>query len=324
MKRKKIYLSLVLIFILITLILNPSSNMEAFSRGIRVWATNVLPALFPFFLFTKLLCELNIIESFTNYLNPITKKLYNCGGISGYIYLMSIISGYPVGAKLVSDFYKNGIITSGQAHRIITFTSTSGPFFIIGTVGIGMFFNQKAGFIMLISHFISAILNGLIYRKYKNNEKTPEKIYSFNNANNKNLLQDCMLNSIQSILIVGGYVSIFFLLINMINDLHIFNPLLTLITKLFSEQLSNILKAILNGLIEVTHGCLDLSEIGLSIELKTILATALISFGGFSVHMQAYTFLKQSGISYKFFLLQKTTHTIISVIISLLFTRILL
>jgi nucleoside recognition membrane protein YjiH len=79
---------------------------------------------------------------------------------------MSVLSGYPVGAKLTADFYEKGLITKGQACRITTFTSTSGPLFIVGTVGIGMFHSAKLGIIILLSHFIGAILNGLIYRKY--------------------------------------------------------------------------------------------------------------------------------------------------------------
>ena len=35
-------------------------------------------------------------------------RLYNAPSQSGYILVMSLLSGYPVGAKLIDDFYENG------------------------------------------------------------------------------------------------------------------------------------------------------------------------------------------------------------------------
>lgn len=47
---------------------------------------------------------------------------------------MGIISGYPVGAKIVTEFRKNGECTKAEAERLLAFTNNSGPLFIIGTV----------------------------------------------------------------------------------------------------------------------------------------------------------------------------------------------
>lgn len=323
-KSKNLYLSLILIFLLISISINPTSNINAFYNGIKVWATIVVPALFPFFLFTKLLCELNISQTICKYLNPITKKLYNCDGVAGYIFFSSIISGYPVGAKLVNEFHSKKLISNDQAYRIVTFTSTSGPLFIIGTIGIGMFCNKLFGIIILLSHLISALINGLIYRKYKLNKTTNIHIMNLNQTSS-NILNECMINSIKSILLIGGYISIFFLITNIISTYNIFYPFICFLTKIINiNNLDKIVNAILNGLIEVTQGCLNLSQLNLPIQLSCIICTGLVSFGGFSIHMQAYSFLKSSNIKYSFFLLQKTTHTIISIIIACVASHLIL
>ena len=109
------FLIIFLIFCIILLMINPKLSMQTFYDGLIIWATKVLPALLPYFILTKLLSYTRFISRFGNILNPITTKLYGVGGISGYIYIMSIISGYPIGAKILSDLYCNNTISKQQA-----------------------------------------------------------------------------------------------------------------------------------------------------------------------------------------------------------------
>ena len=39
-------------------------------------------------------------------LSKIMRPLFNVPGEGAYAFIMGVISGYPVGAKIVSDFYK--------------------------------------------------------------------------------------------------------------------------------------------------------------------------------------------------------------------------
>ena len=59
-------------------------------------------------------------------------------------------------AKLTTEFYEMGLINKPDAQKIMSFCSTSGPMFIIGTVGVGFFANEFLG-IMLICPFVSII-----------------------------------------------------------------------------------------------------------------------------------------------------------------------
>ncbi len=322
---KKKFLILILTLVLFFLVIDPANNIDAFLSGIRVWATAVLPALFPFFFFTKFLAELGFPEAVGKYLSPITKKMYNTSGISGYIFVMSILSGYPVGAKLTADMFEKNVITKNEATRIMSYTSTSGPLFIIGTIGIGLFKSQMIGIMILIVHILSALLNGLIYRnigkeeRLKNNNAQIAKMFS-----NKNILEECMFNSIKSILIIGGYVAIFFLIISILNNYNVFSPLLSLIKMVFPNINVNATQSFLNGIVEVTRGCLDLSKSTENLRTLLVLSSVMIGFGGFSVHFQAYTFLKKIGISFKLYLLTKTTQCLISLALALILGFIIL
>lgn len=323
-KSTLILITSTILFFIIILVISPKLCIEACFNGLNVWATSLLPALLPFFIFTKLLSELGVINTMSSVFSPITKKLYNTSGISGYIYLMSILSGYPVGAKLTCDLYCNKQIDYGQAHRIIAFTSTSGPLFILGTVAIGMFNNPKIGYVIIISHFIGALLNGLIYRKYLT-KKPLVGVEKLNTVSaNKNLLEETMYSSIKSILIVGGYVSLFFMVITVLNNYNILSPINYLICKIIPNVNPSVVSAITNGIIELTKGCLDLSTLNLSSNIAAPILTGLISFGGISIFLQASTFLKNININLKYYFLQKITHTIISVLLCLILSSFML
>lgn len=306
---------LILLILLILIIINPKLNLDNFYYGIKVWGQSVLPALLPFFFITKLLNDLGFSLFIGKYLSPITQKLFHTSGVSGYIYAMSILSGYPVGAKLTSDFYEKGIIDSNEAVRITAFTSTSGPLFIIGTVGVGMFYSTKLGIILLISHYISAIANGLLYRNYKYSKKNCK---TFNINVEENILENAMLSSIKSILIIGGYIALFFMIICLLQNYNILSPINYLLCKIFPKLDSNIFNSICSGVIEITKGSLDISKLGLSFKENAYILSGIIGFGGLSVHMQSYTFIKKTGIPFKIYLLQKLTQSCFAVLITII------
>lgn len=302
-----IYITLILSIILLLVIL-PKTSISSFYDGIEIWATKILPSLLPFFILTQLLSSTPIIPYLEKKISPITEKLYGVGGSSGYIYIMSIISGYPVGAKITSDLYSSGKISKKEAISITSFTSTSGPLFILGTVAMGMLGNIKSGIIILVSHYLGALLNGFIYRCHEN--KSSNNIVSTTQSNTSSIIG----SSIQSVLNIGAYVSLFYMIINLLLILNIFSPLAN--TLALVNLPKDITYGVLSGLIEVTTGELLLTKSNLSIKLITIFSTFIISFGGLSIHAQAHSYLQKFDMPYSLFLLQKSTHAILSAIIA--------
>lgn len=327
-KTQKISLlfTLLLFAIIIFLIINPNRYINSAYNGILIWAKAVLPALFPFFFITKLLTELGGIKTLANYFQLIMQKIFHVNGMSSYVLLMSIMSGYPVGAKITSELYEKNIIKNDEAIRLITFTSTSGPLFIIGTVGAGMFVSAKMGFIMLFSHFLGAIFNGLLYRNYKYIPITKSTKNKFRfDAIDENILEKSMLSAINSILIVGGYISISFILIDILTDIGIINALNSIVKPILSffEIDSNLSNAIVVGFIEMTRGCYELSTCFTDYTTATTICTFIISFGGLSTMLQAMTFLQRCNVKISFFFKQKITHAILACAISYFFCKIL-
>lgn len=314
---KKISFTIILIVLICALVISPDKYIKVTFNGIMVWATAILPALFPFMLFTKLLTSTGYVEQASRSLSKLTNKLYKVPGISAYVFLMSIITGYPLGAKITSDLYEEGVIKRSEAHRICSFTSNSGPMFVVGTVGVGMLISPFAGYILLISHIIAAIFNGLIYRNYKPKEidfiKKENKII---NETESDILTKSMQNSISSVLLIGGYITIFFVITEVLSSLQIFYPIIQFFSFIGIEEI--ITKGVIFGSFEITKGFLTIASAPVSLSVKTIFCSLIISFGGFSTAFQAFAFLNKFKISKKFFFLQKISHAILSLMLTTL------
>ena len=212
------------------------------------------------------------------------------------------------------------MLSKSDVKKCVTFTSNSGPMFIIGSVGIGMLSSSLCGYIILISHILGAIINGLFYKNIDKNigEKTKLKYTTKNEEIN---LSKSVLDSIISIVLIGGIIVIAFIITRILNDLKIFSPIIFLLEKIgINKQITS---AIINGTMEITKGCLDISGLNASLSLKTIISCAIITFGGLSTTLQAMAFLKNCGITYRFFIKQKITHMIISTIICVILSIII-
>ena len=137
-KIRKNFLALLFLFFTACLLIFSGSNLPAIKSGLKLWANYVIPSLFPFFVATELLMHTNIINLFGRILNNYMKPLFNISGEGAFAFIMWIISGYPVGAKIASKFRENNICSKAECERLLSFTNNSGPLFIIGTVGILM------------------------------------------------------------------------------------------------------------------------------------------------------------------------------------------
>lgn len=131
---KKLILPILFIFFTISLVLFSQSNLTASKSGFKLWANNVVPSLFPFFIAVNLLSHTNVIKHISKYCNKIMRPLFNVPGESAYAFIIGLISGYPVGAKIVTDLRNNNLCTKDEGERMLCFTNNSGPLFIIGTV----------------------------------------------------------------------------------------------------------------------------------------------------------------------------------------------
>lgn len=317
-KIKQNILALFFLAFCASLLLFSSSNLPAVKKGLSLWANSVVPSLFPFFVATELLMNTNFVYILGRILNKIMKPLFNIRGEGSFCFLMGLISGYPVGAKIACDFRKTNICTKEECERLLSFTNNSGPLFIVGSVGISMFGNSMIGLLLLITHILACITVGIIFRfwKCKNNSSNSNlssyskydvtKNVSFSNLGE--ILGKSISNSISTILIIGGFVVIFSSIISILKASGFLNNIILIFTPIFNilNIDSSFISGIFTGILEITNGINLIASIHIKrISINIIITSFLLGFGGISVLLQVWSIIAKTDLSIKSYLYGK-------------------
>lgn len=327
---KKNIIPCILFLFTIGLVFFSKSNLDASKSGLLLWANNIVPSLLPFFIATELLSHTSIIYKIGKLLEPLMKPIFNVPGIGSFPLIMGIISGYPTGAKIVSELKDKKILTDVQSERLIAFTNNSGPLFILGTIGISMFANNLIGILLLITHILSCLTVGFIFRFWKRNDSSKSNYNKLNLDSNNisfsdlgELLSKSILNSIRTILLIGGFVVLFSVILSVLQESKILIVIGNIFLPIFSLLgMNNIDFSIgfLSGLLEVTNGINIIANIPFKqISSNIILCSFLLGFGGISVLLQVYSITSKSNISIKPYIIGKFLHGIFASIYTFIF-----
>ena len=308
-------LCILLVFAIALLIINPARYTKSVLAGSSLFYFSVMPSLLPFFFISKILFSFNLTNKFILINSKPMNKVFKLPPISSYIFFMSILCGYPVGAKIIGELYACNQISKDDCKHLLTMASTSGPIFIIGSVGAGLYSNPSLGFAIFICHFFSVLIAGFILTRKlprsKNNTLTlPTK-------QTQNVLSETVYSTIISIFTVAVYISVFYMFIDMAYDIKVLGAISGLLEKLFININVDpfFAKGIASGFIEMTRGLAEIKATT-NLKLKLIVSTALISFGGLSVFIQSLTFLNRTKIKALYFLKIKCLQLLVSILIS--------
>lgn len=299
----------------LAMVLFPSIALQSAQNGVRLWAGSVLPALLPFFICANFMIALSVPRLIGKFFERPFQALFGTPGCSAFVFMISITSGYPMGAKLVGDMKRRGEIDGSDARRMLAFCSTSGPLFMLGTVGVSMLASPAAGAVIAISHYLGAVVNGMAARLFvrKKNRQINESTFKQKSTLQElptshspllllDLFTDSILSSFRTLGVICGYIVLF----SILTDLLQFSGLLHFLSVDFQ-------RGAVKGLLEMTVGCGGVSgSLGLSLTWKCILCTFLISFGGLSVAAQSASMLSGTGIGMGYYLGTKLSHGVFS------------
>lgn len=309
---KKNIIPIMFLLFTICLIIFSKSNIQAVKSSLSIWVNNVIPSLLPFFIATELLNHTNIPRIIGNMFNKIMRPLFNVPGIGAYALFMGIISGYPVGAKIITNFRNENLCTKEEAERLITFTNNSGPLFILGTVGITLFYDSWVGLLLLCTHILACISVGIIFRFWKKNIKEKRNIdtlssdISFNSLGE--ILSKSILSAINSVLLIGGFIVLFGIIFSILQKAHILSILKVPLIPIFNllKINTNFIIPILTGFLELTNGVTAISTIASkNLGINVITSAFLLGFGGISIMLQVLSIISKSDISIKPYILGK-------------------
>ena len=306
---KKNILTVSFTLFLIFLVIFSQTNLFAAKNGLTLWAKNVVPSLFPFFIATELLNYTNLPYYLGKLTNKFMRPLFNVPGEGSYAFIMGIISGYPVGAKIINKFAEDGTCSKEEAERMLAFTNNSGPLFIIGTVGISLFGDSTIGIILFVTHIMACLTVGLIfgfvskrysYRSYRNTINTTS--YDFSDIGT--ILSNSITNAISTILLIGGFIVLFSIIISMLNSLNIINSICNLLE--YASIPSEYVSSILTGLLELTNGINLVTSLHTKqMSVQIIITAFLLGFAGFSIFLQIFSIAAKNNLSMKYYFIGK-------------------
>lgn len=307
--------------------------MPAIKSGLKLWANSVIPSLFPFFVATELLMHTQIVFQIGILLNKFMKPIFNVRGEGAFAFIMGIISGYPMGAKIATNFRQNNICSKEECERLLSFTNNSGPLFIIGTVGILMYGNTAIGLLLFITHILACLTVGFLFRFWKINSRNhtqnssssfynakPKKEVSFSNLGE--VLAESITTSISTILLIGGFVVIFSSIISILKSSGILANVSIILSPIFTffNIDTSFVSPLLSGFLEITNGINLISNISCKkISINIIFTAFLLGIGGISVLLQVLSITSKTDLSIKPYIYGKLLHGILAALYTYIF-----
>lgn len=291
---------IITLFFLVELFINKNLVFNTISFSLDIWVNNLIPSLFPMFILSDILITYNFVKYIPKWFINIFSYLFNIKKECTLVFFLSMLSGFPTNAKNIKKLYDMNIINGKEASHMLMFTHFSNPLFILGTLAIFFLNNKKLGIIILLSHYLSNFIIGIIFRKLNTISS------SISNEQEKNLyfgpvFVNAIKSSVDTLLLILGILTCFLIIsaiiINRFN-LNSYNSLL------------------IKSILEITMGLKELSLFNFSDLTKVVLSSCILSFGGLSVHMQVISQLIDTDISYKYFFVGRVFQVVISLFIS--------
>ncbi len=296
----------------LALICWPQEVSGAVQEGLKLCYNVIIPSLFPFFILTSLVISLGLAGYLGRLLEPIMRPLFHVGGSCATVLALGFIGGYPVGARAALTLYEGGQCTKTEAERLLAFCNNSGPAFILGVVGAGIFADSRVGLLLCLTHAAASICVGLIFRFYRWGDKAarsertapPIAAQRFSSA-----FTGAVKDSVTSTLNICAFVVCFTVLIRLCFLSGILPALAGLLGRLFSPLgfNENWAQRFLTGVLELSSGVWSLIGDG-SLEGKVSMAAFLLGWAGISVHCQVLSFLGESGLNVRTYIGGKLLH----------------
>ena len=262
-------------------------------RGLKVCAGVVVPSLFPFFVLSGVLNRLGLPEFFGRLAEPWARRLFGVSGAGATAFVIGLCGGYPLGAVNVAQLYSWGDVDREEAQRLLAFCNNSGPAFLIGAAGTGVFGSGGWGLLLYISHVLAAVTVGVIMRGKAGEGGRRERGSAVESL--PAALSESVSTSVAGMVKVCGFVVFFAAVTGMLEASGAFAALYGAMAARFGLEL-HWCRSLLTGLLELGGGIGAMQ--GLSARpVNLALASFLIGWGGVSVHCQTMAALSGTGLS---------------------------
>ena len=310
LKSKKLLLYAVTALFMAAIAAFPEKAIIYAKNGILIWYGNVLPVMLPFLSAALFSHEIGFSEFISKIFAKPFEKLFGINGCGTFPLICAILSGYPAGAKLTASLIKENKISLNEGKKLLALCDVTSPSFIVGTVGAGMFGDKKIGIVILLCHYISAVMLCLLIKTPKSTQIHRRKgIYK----TPASAMANAVASASQTIISICCFITVFSVIIGFTKDTG-------LLPSAVMGKENILLDGIFVSIAELTNGCQILSK---SRSLFNICAVcAAVSFGGMCIYFQILSVLSDCGIKSRYVFFIKLIHSVLSVFVFLIFAAV--
>lgn len=323
--------------LLLLMPLFPQQTLSSALQGVSIWWDVLFPALFPFFVISELLLGFGLVHFIGGLFDPMMRPIFRIPGYGGFVMAMGFAAGYPISARLTSQLWERKLINRDEAERLVAFTSTSDPIFLIGAVAVGFFHDPSLAVILALSHYGGGLILGLLMRYHGHHTPIVAPFIKQQDSILKNafnamhrariqdgrslglMLQQAIQTSLKLVFMIGGLVIFISVILEQLSLIGLLNFTYTILANLLQlislpAQLS---PSLVDGIFEVTLGAKAVGSSAPSIPLihKVAVAAFILSWAGLCVHAQISSLLSQTNLRYTPFLFARLLHGFIAMLL---------
>ena len=295
-------LTLFFLLLCICILTNSQMSLTYAAMGLELWFQKMIPTLLPFMILSGIMIRMKLTEKVAMIAYPIIGPLYKVHKNVCYAMLMGFLCGFPMGARVVDDLYLRQMITKREAEFLLAFCNNIGPVYfcsfalpllkrelvlpyLFGMYGIPLLYGLALRYTIFrdLSSQSKAYMDtsSLVACEYQKTELSlGERLLDE--------INDSINASIQSMLILGGYMILF--------------NLLNLIPHILSGQSP----CLIAPLLEITGG------LGVLQDSQPLYSLLALSFGGLSCIAQTYSCIGNSDLSIRNYILHKFILTLLN------------
>lgn len=301
------------------LVAAPQEAIAGAKNGLALCFNVIVPSLFPFFVLSSLVVDLGLAAYLGRALEGLMRPLFRVGGSCAAAVALGFIGGYPVGARTALQLYQQGLCSKQEAERLLAFCNNSGPAFILGVVGAGVFGDSRIGLLLYCTHAAASLLVGLLFRFHGSSHSSaagrPKPIET---VTVPAAFTGAVSRALQSTLNICAFVVFFAVVLQLLSAWGLLSGLVALLSHFgIGQEWAHRLVA---GLLELSSGVSSLSG-GSGLAGRASMAAFMLGWAGISVHCQVLSFLVDSGLSAKTYLAGKLCHGLIAAGLTWLVTR---
>ena len=321
-KRIKYILSVgICLLCLVLLVSRPAAASSAVKNALSVCSGIILPSLLPFFFLSGIMSALGIPALLSSLFGKSMERLFCMSGYAATPLFLGLLGGYPIGAASVAELVREGKLNKDEGEKLLPFCNNTGPAFIIGAVGGGIFSSAGIGIMLYFVHILAAFSLGKMLSSSScgNHSSAPKEEIQYGDAISS--LPTCVKIAVEKCLGICGFVIFFSILGALLEELGLLSFLALRISLGLGLEIS-FCRSLLSGIMELGGGIASMSGMTAA-PLNIALAAFILGFGSLSVHCQTLSVISGTNIKCARHFAGRIIHGLLSAVYAFILSSVL-